>query len=116
MAKKITPAKKEAIFLAHGNNCYYCGCGLDESNFTVDHIIPRSKGGDNGLNNMVPCCRTCNTAKGSKILSQFRLSMAIKNSKYAGVITDLQAKKLMSLGVCLDGMPDYKFYFERVVK
>jgi 5-methylcytosine-specific restriction endonuclease McrA len=41
---------------------------------TVDHIIPKSKGGLNILDNLVPACRQCNEKKSNKILT--------KNSKY----------------------------------
>lgn len=36
---------------------------------TIDHVIPKSRGGDKkALSNLVPCCNTCNTKKGSKLL------------------------------------------------
>ena len=45
--------------------CVYCGKGLTRANqdFTVDHIIPLSKGGGNGLWNLAPCCFNCNQSK-----------------------------------------------------
>lgn len=47
--------------------CVYCGDGLcrdkENKNFTVDHIVPLSKGGSNHLNNMAPCCLECNQDK-----------------------------------------------------
>ncbi len=46
-------------------DCAYCGCGEAE---TVDHIIPRAKGGTNRRENRVPACGPCNAAKGSRIL------------------------------------------------
>lgn len=63
----------------HGNYCYYCGeelvepreidpnfdfCGKDVRMMaTVDHVIPRSKGGKTNMDNLVPCCFTCNATK-----------------------------------------------------
>lgn len=35
---------------------------------TIDHVLPKSKGGTNDLENLVPCCNRCNTKKGNKIL------------------------------------------------
>jgi hypothetical protein len=44
---------------------YMCAyCGLDANQ--VDHIIPRSAGGTHDLDNLVACCKQCNTRKGSK--------------------------------------------------
>ena len=43
-----------------GNECAYCG---SEENLTIDHVIPRSKGGHNSVENMVCCCESCNQDK-----------------------------------------------------
>ena len=42
--------------------CAYCGLDANQ----VDHIIPRSAGGTHDLDNLVACCKQCNTRKGSK--------------------------------------------------
>jgi hypothetical protein len=42
--------------------CAYCGLDANQ----VDHIIPRSAGGSHDLDNLVACCKPCNTRKGSK--------------------------------------------------
>lgn len=62
--------QREALLLRDGPNCYYCG------NYTtsivpdghpllrtVEHLIPRSNGGNNQLNNLVISCFTCNNGK-----------------------------------------------------
>lgn len=36
----------------------------------VDHVIPKSKGGNNHLSNLQPCCSQCNTRKGAKVVNQ----------------------------------------------
>ncbi len=43
--------------------CAKCGAGHD---LTVDHIVPRSKGGKNDASNLQWLCRTCNSAKGNR--------------------------------------------------
>lgn len=35
---------------------------------TIDHVIPKSRGGSNDIDNLVPCCDRCNTKKGSKLI------------------------------------------------
>ena len=40
--------------------CAYCG---SEDNLTIDHVVPRSKGGHNTVENMVCCCDSCNQDK-----------------------------------------------------
>ncbi len=44
--------------------CHYCKV---RTATTRDHIVPKSKGGGNNRNNYVPCCKKCNTDKGSQL-------------------------------------------------
>ena len=46
--------------------CTRCGCRLDWTNFTIDHIDPYSKGGRSNLKNAALMCRKCNSAKGNR--------------------------------------------------
>lgn len=47
-----------------GAKCWYCGCvGVS---FTLDHVMPRSRGGSSDPANLVPACRSCNSRKGAR--------------------------------------------------
>ena len=43
--------------------CYYCSQKVGYANLTMDHIIPLSRGGRSTKDNLVPCCKDCNTRK-----------------------------------------------------
>ena len=43
--------------------CFYCGRKLSKGSRSVDHIVPKCKGGKNSLDNLLPCCRSCNAHK-----------------------------------------------------
>jgi 5-methylcytosine-specific restriction endonuclease McrA len=43
--------------------CVYCG---SQRHLTIDHVIPKSKGGQNTWSNMVTCCSKCNSKKGDR--------------------------------------------------
>ena len=43
------------------NECAYCG---DRDNLTIDHVVPRCKGGTDFTKNVVCCCNSCNQRKG----------------------------------------------------
>lgn len=46
--------------------CPYCGRSLSHANKSLDHIVPISKGGTHSADNVLICCKTCNSAKGAK--------------------------------------------------
>jgi len=50
--------------------CQYCGKEPPMDEITIDHIHPRSKGGESSFKNCVLCCIACNLKKGSKSLEQ----------------------------------------------
>ena len=53
----------ERLKLLSPANCAYCGVSNPG---TADHLLPQVKGGDHRGENLVPCCRSCNSAKGGK--------------------------------------------------
>ena len=59
------PSRKN-IFDRDRAKCQYCSKLLIFTQSTVDHIVPRSRGGRNTWSNLVLCCSPCNTRKGSK--------------------------------------------------
>lgn len=63
---------KNAIYKRDGNKCQYCGA---TKHLTIDHIIPRSKGGGDHWHNLVVACSTCNTKKGDKYLEHSGLKL-----------------------------------------
>jgi len=52
-------------------NCPYCGCELTGRNFSVDHAVPTSRGGDYEWRNLKICCRRCNETKGVLTVNEF---------------------------------------------
>jgi 5-methylcytosine-specific restriction endonuclease McrA len=66
------------ILLRDFFRCGFCGCELNATNGTKDHIIPLSKGGGNTWNNLVAACRDCNNLKADKLLSEANMRLLIK--------------------------------------
>ena len=48
------------------NRCQYCAKTFPERELTLDHIIPKSRGGGNTWTNLVAACKKCNQKKGAK--------------------------------------------------
>ena len=60
-------ADKKAYLLERENyTCIYCGIHASKAKMEIEHVIPRSRGGTDSLNNLVLSCRACNEAKGSQ--------------------------------------------------
>lgn len=52
--------------------CYYCNNIFPAKELTMDHIVPISRGGKSTKNNVVPCCKACNTEKKSKLVMEWK--------------------------------------------
>ena len=58
---------RKNILLRDRNTCQYCGDALSASDLTLDHVIPRSRGGASTWENLVACCHSCNRRKGNQL-------------------------------------------------
>lgn len=61
--KSFTQSERGAIYDKNHGRCAICGKYVPFADFTVDHIIPISKGGTNDMNNLQCACKTCNLIK-----------------------------------------------------
>ena len=66
---------RRAVFARDRHRCQYCGSG---HRLTVDHVVPRSKGGDHSWENVVTSCAPCNLRKGDKTPSAAGMSLPRK--------------------------------------
>lgn len=71
----IPALSNRELFRRDGHMCMYCGETYQESLLTRDHIVPRSKGGQDQWTNVVSACRRCNTAKGSRTPEEAQLAL-----------------------------------------
>ena len=58
------------VFARDGNRCQYCGKRFATSELSLDHIRPRSQGGEMSWENIVCCCVECNSRKGGRTPQQ----------------------------------------------
>lgn len=71
----IKPARY-FIWNLTGGKCFYCDVPVLIYNFTIDHVVPASKGGK-GRENKVPSCHRCNNKKGNRLPTETELQGAI---------------------------------------
>lgn len=53
---------RENVFKRDGFKCQYCGT---ENELTLDHLVPKAKGGKTSWNNLITACKSCNSIKGN---------------------------------------------------
>jgi len=66
---------RNRIFRRDNHECVYCGSKKD---LTIDHVIPRSRGGRNTWTNLVACCQKCNLKKGDKTPEEAGMKLIFK--------------------------------------
>ena len=64
---------RRALFARDGWRCVYCGSS--GGRLTLDHVVPRSKGGESVWENVVTACAPCNLRKGDRSLEQVGMQL-----------------------------------------
>jgi 5-methylcytosine-specific restriction endonuclease McrA len=64
---------RRALFARDGWRCVYCGDG--RGRLTLDHVVPRSRGGKSEWENVVTACAPCNHRKGDRTLEEARMEL-----------------------------------------
>ena len=62
------PLTRRGVLRRDGNRCAYC----DAHATTIDHVLPRSRGGADTWENLVACCLKCNNIKGDRTPAEMR--------------------------------------------
>ena len=57
---------RKGIILRDASICQYCGRKWDSRELTLDHVVPRSRGGESSWENLVAACTRCNNRKGDR--------------------------------------------------
>jgi 5-methylcytosine-specific restriction endonuclease McrA len=63
MNSKQRKSKTPQVREKYGSCCRWCGKHLPLTEQTLEHMIPRSMGGKNNLENLRPACRQCNNSR-----------------------------------------------------
>lgn len=105
-------AKRDWVYRLTEGKCFYCFRGLAHDEeiscdgfapdgkelLTVDHVIPRSRGGVDNISNLVPSCNFCNAQKREKTQQEYR---AWLQNKHGGPVRFFSDTKKLPL--CLQG-------------
>jgi 5-methylcytosine-specific restriction endonuclease McrA len=74
------------VFMRDNFSCRYCGRSTDEPDVELhcDHIIPKSKGGDDYFDNLITSCSECNQGKLDVMLEKEKIKTLIKRKSKNG--------------------------------
>ena len=67
---------RKNILMRDRHACQYCGRTGQSATLTLDHVIPRSRGGETAWENLVACCHECNNRKGSRTPEEANMRLA----------------------------------------
>ena len=99
---------RKNILLRDRNQCQYCGVVLPSSELTLDHVVPRSRGGNSTWENLVACCHACNRRKGNRMLSELDDMILLREPRPFSLHTSRQIMRMLGRGD--DRWRKYLFY------
>jgi len=62
---------RRAVFARDGHKCQYCGAEAE----SIDHVVPKSRGGGHSWDNVVAACRACNFHKKDRLLEEIGMRL-----------------------------------------
>ncbi|NET01023.1 MAG: HNH endonuclease [Sphaerospermopsis sp. SIO1G2] len=68
----IPPEVRKFVYQRDKYQCQSCGKTAQETQLSIDHIIPLSRGGKNDISNLQTLCLTCNKRKTNKLDNRFQ--------------------------------------------
>lgn len=68
--RQVVRYSREGVYDRDQGLCAYCNTAIPYKEMTIDHVIPRARGGQTKWDNVVASCSTCNTRKGQRTLAE----------------------------------------------
>jgi len=88
MPPRTVKFNRRNIYMRDHYTCQYCGTRPSKEELTIDHIVPRSRGGKSTWENVVLACQRCNSRKGSLSVEEsgMRLQRAAKRPHWMSTL------------------------------
>jgi 5-methylcytosine-specific restriction endonuclease McrA len=83
--KLSIPLTRRTVMLRDNYTCQYCGAQPPKSNLTIDHVVPKVRGGSTTWENLVCACKPCNLRKGSRTPEDANMHLRAKPGRPAYV-------------------------------
>ncbi len=79
--RSVVRFNRRNLFARDSHQCQYCGKRFPSSQLSIDHVLPRSRGGRTVWDNVVCCCLRCNAKKGGRTPEEARMRLIRKPSR-----------------------------------
>lgn len=93
--KHRVPYSKKNVLVRDRFKCAYCG--EKSKKLTIDHVLPRSRGGRTNFENCVACCKKCNDRKADRTPREAGMALGIR--PFQPTISEFMRLKLKSSGL-----------------
>lgn len=90
--RKTSKFNRRDVFIRDAGMCQYCETLLTKEESTIDHVLPRSRGGLTSWENCVLSCNTCNTKKGNKTPSEAGMRLLKLPAKPTSLVKDFRKR------------------------
>lgn len=74
--RMTVPLSRRALLARDNYTCQYCGVSASSAELTIDHVLPKVRGGKTTWDNVVCACRACNSRKGSRTPEEAQMRLA----------------------------------------
>jgi 5-methylcytosine-specific restriction endonuclease McrA len=71
---RLIPVSRRGVLRRDSQRCGYCGGTAN----TIDHVLPRSRGGQDSWENLVACCLRCNNVKGDRTPNEMGWTLRLR--------------------------------------
>jgi len=78
LPKRSLRLNRQTVLARDDHRCQYCGRRMPNSQLSMDHVIPRSRGGQTTWENVVCACLACNVKKGGRTPREARMTLIRK--------------------------------------
>lgn len=106
----LSKQKRKRVYTKFNGHCAYCGTEITYENMQVDHIVSRSNGGTDDINNLYPSCGMCNLFKGPLNLKLFRREI---KKQTESICNHYQVRMALAYGLIQKTNTEVSFYFEK---
>jgi len=73
-SSRLIPVSRRGVLRRDAHRCGYCGGSAN----TIDHVLPRSRGGQDSWENLVACCLKCNNVKGDRTPAEMGWTLRVR--------------------------------------